>query len=176
MITITITNTIATTIAIVIAITIAIAIAIAIISISPRLNAHTYSHNRWEAGTRFRWKISVRDLLSPRSNWLPLLQNLRLQLLTWWLWGIVRSCRGGCAKDKVQTMISTDVTISATISCPPSATLHTTCHPPNTTHHMPPASRLPVPGVCNSASLWIEHAGVYMGAYSQVRLGVYLGV
>jgi hypothetical protein len=35
-------------------ITIAIAIAIAIFR-GP--NAHTYTHNRWEAGTRFRWKI-----------------------------------------------------------------------------------------------------------------------
>jgi hypothetical protein len=50
---ITITNTITIAIAIAIAIT----IAIAIISISPRLNAHTYAHNRWEAGSRFRWKI-----------------------------------------------------------------------------------------------------------------------
>ena len=48
---ITITNTIT------IAIAIAIAIAAAIITISPRLNAHTYGHNQWEAGTRFRWKI-----------------------------------------------------------------------------------------------------------------------
>jgi len=73
----------------------------------------------------------------------------------------VRSCHGGRARDKVQTMISTDVMISATIRCPPSAT-HCTPHP----------SCLPVPGFCNSASLWIEHVGAYMGAYSQVRLGV----
>jgi len=48
---ITITNTIT------IAIAIAIAIAAAVITISPRLNAHTYARNRWEAGSRFRWKI-----------------------------------------------------------------------------------------------------------------------
>jgi hypothetical protein len=30
---------------------------IAIITISPGPNAHTYAHNRWEAGSRFRWKI-----------------------------------------------------------------------------------------------------------------------
>ena len=48
---ITITDTI--TIAI---ITIAI-ITIAIITISPGLNRHTYTHNRLEAGSRFRWKI-----------------------------------------------------------------------------------------------------------------------
>ena len=48
---ITITDTI--TIAI---ITIAI-ITIAIITISPGTNAHTYAHNLWEAGSRFRWKI-----------------------------------------------------------------------------------------------------------------------
>jgi len=59
------------------------------------------------------------------------------------------------AKDKVQTIISTNVMISATI------------------YHPPPATCLPVPGTCNSASLWIEHPGAYMGAYSQVRLGVY---
>jgi len=52
-------------------------------------------------------------------------------------------------------MISTDVMISATATRLP-----------------PPASHLPVPGACNSASLWIEHQGAYMGAYSQVRLGV----
>jgi hypothetical protein len=48
---ITITNTIT------IAIVIAIAIAVTIISISPRLNAPTYAHSRWEASSRFRWKI-----------------------------------------------------------------------------------------------------------------------
>jgi hypothetical protein len=52
---ITITNTIAS--AITNAIAIHIAITIAIITISPGPNAHTYGHNQWEAGTRFRWKI-----------------------------------------------------------------------------------------------------------------------
>jgi len=123
MITITITNTIA------------IAIAIAIISISPRLNAHTYAQNWWEAGTRFRWKIWVGDLLTPRSNCPPFLQNLRLQLSTPWPWGLVRSGHGGYAKDKVQTMISTDVMISAT-----------TCRQSPTTGHQPPATSLTPPG------------------------------
>ena len=50
---ITITNTIANTISI----SIAIAIAIAIATISPGPNVHTYAHNWWEAGSRFRWKI-----------------------------------------------------------------------------------------------------------------------
>jgi len=50
MITITIA---AITIAI---ITIAI-ITITIITISPGPNAHTYTHNRWEASSRFPWKI-----------------------------------------------------------------------------------------------------------------------
>jgi hypothetical protein len=36
-------------------ITIAI-ITIVIITISPGPNAHIYAHNRWEAGSRFRWK------------------------------------------------------------------------------------------------------------------------
>jgi hypothetical protein len=103
--------------------TITIVIAIAIFPISPRPNAHTYAHNRWEAGSRFCWKIWVRDLLSPRSTCLPFLRNLRLQSSTPWGWGILRSCRGVHAKDKVQTMISTDVMISATI------------------RHLPPASQ-----------------------------------
>jgi len=30
---------------------------IAIITISHGPNARTYAHNRWEAGSRFRWKI-----------------------------------------------------------------------------------------------------------------------
>jgi hypothetical protein len=50
----------------------------------------------------------------------------------------VRSCCGGCAKDMVQTMISTDVMILATIR-----------HPPDATYLRPP-------GACNSASLWIN--------------------
>jgi hypothetical protein len=40
-----------------ISISITITITIAIICISPARNAHTYAHNRWEAGSRFRWKI-----------------------------------------------------------------------------------------------------------------------
>jgi len=90
-----------------------IIIAIITIAISPGLNAHTYAHNRWEAGSRYRWKIWVWDLLSPRSNCLPFLQNLRLQLSTPWSWGIVRFRLGGCAKDKIQTMIYTNVMILA---------------------------------------------------------------
>jgi hypothetical protein len=38
-------------------ITIAIAISIAIFPISPGPNARTYTHNQWEAGTRFRCNI-----------------------------------------------------------------------------------------------------------------------
>jgi hypothetical protein len=49
MITITDTITIAV-------ITIAV-ITIAIITISPSPNAHTYTHNLWEASSRFRWII-----------------------------------------------------------------------------------------------------------------------
>ena len=128
-----------------------ITIAVAIFPISPRPNADTHTHNQWQADTRFRWKIWVGNLLSPRSNCLPFLWNLRLQLSTPWVWGILRYCHGGCTKDKVQTMISTDVMISATIHCPPCAT-----------HHTPHASHLPVPGLYNSASLRIEHAGAYM--------------
>jgi len=153
-------------------------------TISPRPNARTYAQNRRETGCRFRWENWVGDLLSPRSSCPPFLQNLRLQLSTPWPWGIVRSYHGGRVKDKVQTTISTDVMISANIHHLPPVTrhtLHAARHPPNTARHMPPASCLSVPGICNSASLWIEHAGAYMGAYSQVRLGassllrVYLG-
>jgi hypothetical protein len=32
-------------------------ITFAIITISSGPNAHTYAHNWWEAGSRFRWKI-----------------------------------------------------------------------------------------------------------------------
>jgi hypothetical protein len=32
-------------------------ITIATITISPRLNEHTYAHNLWEPSCRFRWKI-----------------------------------------------------------------------------------------------------------------------
>jgi len=35
--------------------------------------------------------------------------------------------------------------------------------PPPATCHRPPASRLPVPGVCNSTGLLIEHAGAFSG-------------
>jgi hypothetical protein len=34
-----------------------ITIAIITIAISCGPNAHSYTHNRWEAGSRFRWKI-----------------------------------------------------------------------------------------------------------------------
>ena len=46
--------------------------------------------------------------------------------------------------------------------------------PPYATCHPPPATPLLVPGTCNSASIWIEHPGAYMKAYSQVRLGMCL--
>jgi hypothetical protein len=53
----------------------------------------------------------------------------------------VRSCRSGRANDKVQTMISTDVMISATIRRPPPAT----CRTPHATHH----ARLTLPATCH---------------------------
>jgi len=118
------------------AITSAIAIAIFPISLGP--NAHTYAHNRWEVGTRFRWKIGVGDLLPPRSNCLPFLRNLRLQLSAPWPWSILRSCCGGHDKDKIQAMVLSDVMILATIFRPPSAT-----------HHMPHAARQPLHNICH---------------------------
>ena len=56
---ITITNTIAIiTIAIITIAIITIAIiTIAIITISIRPDVHLYVYNRWEEGSRFRWKI-----------------------------------------------------------------------------------------------------------------------
>jgi len=48
---------------------------------------------------------------------------------------------------------------------------YTVCHMPHTTDYMPPAPRclpyttsLPPPRGSNAASLWNEHAGVYVGA------------
>jgi len=101
-------------------------ITIAVITISQGPNAHTYAHNQWEAGNRFRWKIWVRDLLSPRSNCLPFLQNLRLQLSTPWLWVIEISRRSGRTKNTAQTKIWTDLMISATATRLP---LSISCHP-----------------------------------------------
>ena len=148
MITITIINTIAIT----------IAIAIAIISISPRPNVHTCAHNWWEEDTRFRCKIWVGDMLTPRWNCLPLLRDLRLQLSTPWSWGIVRSCHGGRAKDKIEPMILTDLMISATIRRLPSAT-----------HHMPHAARQTLPTIHHLpsasrclASATQEFSGLFM--------------
>jgi len=144
------------------AITIAI-ITNGIITISPGRNVLTYTHNRWEAGSRSHWKIWVRDLLSPRPNCLPFLQNPRLQLSTPWPRGIVRPHRGGRAENKVETMISTDVMISATQYHQPPATRH----PPPATRYLPPGAwRLPLSKSLDRA------LGAYMGAYSQVRLGV----
>jgi len=108
----------------------------------------------------------VTDLHSPRSHCLPSLQGRMLQLSTPWQWDIVRSCHSGRAEGMVQTMILTDVMILATIHCPPPATHHlphAPCRPPNTARLTPSASLFLVPGVCNSASLWIEHAGTYSG-------------
>ena len=67
----------------------------------------------------------------------------------------MRSRHGGSAKNIVHTIISTDVMILAATTCPSL-----------------PAFPLLVPGTCNSASLWIEHPELHMGAYSQVGLPV----
>jgi len=160
---ITITNTITIAVITIAIITIAI-ITIAIITISPGPNAQTYTHNLQKASSRFCWKIQVGDLLSARSKCLPFLPHLTLQLSTPWSWGIVRFLLGGRAKDTIQTMISTEVMISAAHH-PRPATCHmphATRHPSNAAHHMPPAWRLQGPGVCNSTSLWIEHVGAYL--------------
>jgi len=56
----------------------------------------------------------------------------------------VRSCLGGCANDKIQTMISTDIKILAG-------------------RHPLPATCLQVHCSCNSTSLYIKHARAYSG-------------
>jgi len=127
---ITITNTI--TIPIII-----ITITFASILISPRQTAYTHAHNLWEAGSIFCWIIWVEDLLSSRSNYLPFLPILELQLSTPWPWVIVKSRYGGFTKDKVSTTILTVIIISANIHCLPPAT----CHMPSTTHQILPAVR-----------------------------------
>jgi hypothetical protein len=53
---ITFTDTITIAVITIAIITIAI-ITIVIITIGPSPNAHTYAHNPWEGGSRFRWKI-----------------------------------------------------------------------------------------------------------------------
>ena len=136
-----ITDTI--TIAVITIAIIAIAIiTIAIITISPGPNAHTYAHTPWEASSTFSWKIWVGDLLSPRSNCLPFLQNLRLQLSTPWLWGIVRFRLSGRAKDEIQTMIETDVRLSASGHMPQGThqILLSTCHLPQASQCLASAS------------------------------------
>jgi len=184
------------TIANTITIAIAIAVAIAIFPVSPGPNAGSYTYKRWEVETRFCMKIWVGDLLSPRSNCLPFLRNLRLQWSTPWVWGILRSYRGGRAKDKVQTMILADVMISANTRRLPSAT----CHMPPAKHCPPYATCLTPPGawllqlrrsldrafrsvhgsilssenasVFRLESVLGSNSEVYLGAYSEVFLGV----
>jgi hypothetical protein len=117
---------------------------------------HTYTHNWWAAGSRFHQKIWVCDLLSPRSNFLTFLQNLKMQLSTPWPGHIVRSRCSGCNRYTVHTKLSTDIMILATIF-----------HPPPT-----PTTCLLVPGWCNSCCLFMKRPEAYMGVYSQVRLGV----
>ena len=56
----------------------------------------------------------------------------------------MRSCRDGRAKDKAQTMISTDVMILATIHRPPPAT----CHLAHATRHTPPAKHCLLHATC----------------------------
>jgi len=74
----------------------------------------------------------------------------------------MRSCRSGQVKNTVQTMLSTDIIVSAT----------KVCHLPASSGLSSHAIHLRVSGSCNSASLSIEHPGAYMGDYSQVRLEV----
>jgi len=109
-------------------------ITIAIITISPGPNVHTDAPQSIGSGQQIPLENVSRRSVLPRSNCLPFLQNLRLQLSTPLPRGIVRSRCGGRAKDKVQTTISTDVMISATIR-----------HPLPATRHLPHASRCLAP-------------------------------
>jgi len=154
---ITITNTITMTI-----ITMAI-ITMAIITISPGPNALTWAQNRSEAGCCFCRKIWVGDLLSATSKCLPRLNDSRRQLSTLWQWGIMRSHHGGPAKDKVQTMISTNVMISTAATCLP---------PPTSQYLAPPTQQ--VSGSSTQEHRW-EHI-VKMSCLLRVYLGACLGV
>jgi len=148
---------------------------IARITIRTGPNAYAGTQNRWETGCWLHWDYWVGDWLSPWSNCLPSLQNVRMQLSTPWLRGIMRFYHGGLTNDMIHTTMFANIMISANICCLPPTIQHTpptACILPDTARHPPPASCLPLSGVCNSASLWIEHAGASMGAYSQVSLGV----
>jgi len=59
-------------------------ITIAIIDFNVERNVHTYTYNRLEASSRFRWKIGIGEILSQRCNYPLFRQNLRLQLSTSW--------------------------------------------------------------------------------------------
>ena len=63
----------------------------------------------------------------------------------------MRSCRGGHATDKVQTMMPTDVMILATIRRPPPAT-----------HHMPHAARQTLPTIRH-----LLHTSQYLASATQ---------
>jgi len=129
-------------------ITIAI-ITMAIITIGPGPDAHTYAPIRWVDGRWFCRNIWVGDLLSPRSNCLPILKDVRLQLTTVWPWGIVRSHHAGYAKNNIPRMISTDVIISATA-----------------TYLLPPTYRglAPATYISNNSSFHRKHPGVPNGS------------
>ena len=116
--TVTITITIITTIN-TITITISIVIAIQIVSLG--LNLQTYAQNQWKVDCRFNRMILVGELLSLMSNCLYVLLDQQLDLLTLWLWDIVRDYCDRGAADNVQTMISTNGIISAII--PPATCL-----------------------------------------------------
>jgi len=113
----------------------------------PGWDAHTYNNIRWERSSQFCWNIWIRDLLSPRSNCLLFLQNLRLKLSISRLWGIVRSHLCGYTRVMLQTIISTEIMISATIN-----------HPQHTSHYTLPASWCLVPATQqHSGSSTQEH-------------------
>jgi len=111
----------------------------------PRPKAHTYAQNSWEASSRFGWNIWVTDLLSPRSNCIPFLQNLSLQLSTPWLWGIVRFRLSGHIRFRLWYRLTSWFRPLATRHLPPAA-----CHT-----HTPPTKHC-------STSLWIEHVGAHL--------------
>jgi len=88
-----------------------ITINISIASIRP--NGNWYVYKLCKASSGCCCSIWVWDLLSQISNCLPFQQNQSLQLWTPWPSGNVRSGRGGHAKESFQTIIWTDIKISA---------------------------------------------------------------
>jgi len=85
-------------------------------------------------------------------------QNISLNLWTQWQWGIVRFHKGSHTKDKVQSMTSSDIIMSATICSLLSVTcrlLNMTWCRPDTMCQMAPVYYVQVRSACNLPCFWI---------------------